>query len=259
MDSPVLVSFDPLKPLIVPSDVSQYWVGVVLSHRMSDGTERPICFVSKTLSRAEQGYCQLQREALSIEFAVQKFHKYPYGNHFTLYTDHRPLSTIFGPKKAVPPLAAAWLQHIWLARNAGGRKWAPVSFGGIWAVLQGKSITLQLAANATLPPTIQRSSGANSAVWEDSTLEAAERTVQSGKTALLKQDLMNGLLEGTISLQHMIDKWLFAYSNTPHTTTGKISAELFLRRKPHTSWWLVKSNLPENEEQGNTLRRIQDA
>ena len=44
-------------------------------------------------------------------FGVKKFHKYLYGRSFTLVTDHRPLVTILGPSKAVPPLAAARMQR----------------------------------------------------------------------------------------------------------------------------------------------------
>jgi len=34
-----------------------------------------------------------------------------YGRHFILITDHKLLSTLFGPKKAIPPLVAAGLQR----------------------------------------------------------------------------------------------------------------------------------------------------
>ena len=44
-------------------------------------------------------------------FCVKKIHKYLYGRSFTLVSDHRPLVTILGPTKAVPPLAAARMQH----------------------------------------------------------------------------------------------------------------------------------------------------
>jgi len=54
---------------------------------------------------------QVEKEVLSLIFNVQKYHQYIYGREFTFVTDHRPLTTIFGPKKGVPPLAAARLQR----------------------------------------------------------------------------------------------------------------------------------------------------
>ena len=36
---------------------------------------------------------------------------YSYGRTFTLVTDHKPLTTTLGPKRGIPPLAAARLQR----------------------------------------------------------------------------------------------------------------------------------------------------
>jgi len=36
------VHFDPQKKLVFENDASDYGVGAVLSHRMQDGTERPV-------------------------------------------------------------------------------------------------------------------------------------------------------------------------------------------------------------------------
>ena len=44
-------------------------------------------------------------------FRIQKFHKNLYGRQFTLVTDHKPLTTILGPKTGVPALAAARWQR----------------------------------------------------------------------------------------------------------------------------------------------------
>ncbi len=51
------------------------------------------------------------KEACSLVFGIRKFHQYLYGHKFTLYTDHKPLTTILGPKRGIPPLAAARLQR----------------------------------------------------------------------------------------------------------------------------------------------------
>ena len=42
---------------------------------------------------------------------ICKFRNYIYGRQFTLVTDHRPLTALFGPKNGVPALAAGRLQR----------------------------------------------------------------------------------------------------------------------------------------------------
>ena len=111
VQAPVLVHYNPKLPLKLAGDASNYGIGAVLSHVDSTGQEHPIAFTSRTLSVSEKNYSQIEKEALSLIVGIRKFRKHIYGRHFTLVTDHRPLTALFGPKSGVPALAAGRLQR----------------------------------------------------------------------------------------------------------------------------------------------------
>ena len=107
----VLTHYDPRLPVRLASDASPYGIGAVLSHVYPTGEERPIAFASRTLTQAEKGYSQIDKEALAIIWAVKRFNIYLYGRQFELVTDHQPLISIFNPEKGIPTMTAARLQR----------------------------------------------------------------------------------------------------------------------------------------------------
>ena len=114
----VLTHFDPNLPIVVASDASPTGLGAVISHIFPDRVERPIAYASRTLSLAERNYSQIEREALGIIFAIQRFHIYLYGRDFILETDNQPLSFIFRPDRAIPAVAASRIQR-WAIQLSG--------------------------------------------------------------------------------------------------------------------------------------------
>ena len=103
--------FDDQFPLLLECDTSPYGLGAVLSHQMSDGTERPVCLASRTLTKAEQNYSHLDKEALAIVYGVKKYHQYLYGRQFEIKTDHKPLTRIFHESKGIPSMASGRIQR----------------------------------------------------------------------------------------------------------------------------------------------------
>ena len=85
----VLPYFSTEKKCILQVDASKKGFGAVL---MQD--EKPVYYASRTLSKAEKNYQNLERECMAAVWGMEKFHYFLYGRHFVLQTDQKPLVSI---------------------------------------------------------------------------------------------------------------------------------------------------------------------
>ena len=88
-EAPVLQYYDPNMDLTIQCDASQKGLGAVL---MQCG--KPIAYASRALTDTETRYAQIEKEALSIVFSLEKFHDYVFGRNTVVENDHKPLETI---------------------------------------------------------------------------------------------------------------------------------------------------------------------
>ena len=72
-------------------DASNVALGCVLSQKDDKNMDHPIYYASRQLIAAEKNYSTIEREALGMVFAVQKFCHYLLGYPFTFYVDHDAL------------------------------------------------------------------------------------------------------------------------------------------------------------------------
>ena len=78
------------KEFILQTDASDVGIGACLLQQ-HEGDKHPVLYASKKLLGRVRNYPVGEREALTIVWAVQKMHRFLYGQHFILETDHRPL------------------------------------------------------------------------------------------------------------------------------------------------------------------------
>lgn len=84
-------------PLAITCDASDFTVGAVLQQRINNNWQ-PLAFFSKKLGSAERKYSAYDRELLSIYLAVKHFKHMIEGRHFTIFTDHKPITYAFRQK-----------------------------------------------------------------------------------------------------------------------------------------------------------------
>ena len=87
----VLALYNPQAPTRVSADASSYGLGAVVLQENNEGEWRPIAYASRLLTETESRYVQIEKEALAVTWACEKFSMYILGMRFQTETDHKPL------------------------------------------------------------------------------------------------------------------------------------------------------------------------
>lgn len=97
-ESPCLAYFDVSKEVVIQVDSSQHGIGAVL---LQEG--RPIEYASRALTPSERNWAQIEKEALSVLYGLERFDQYTYGRSVKVENDHKPLAAILSKPLSQAP------------------------------------------------------------------------------------------------------------------------------------------------------------
>ena len=103
--------FDKEAKTLIIADASPVGLGAILIQEQ-EGRKRVISYASKSLSAVERRYSQTEKEALAVVWACERFHVYLYGIKFELYTDHKPLETIYSSRSKPCARIERWILRL---------------------------------------------------------------------------------------------------------------------------------------------------
>ena len=106
----MLKYFDSNLPIYIETDASKKGIGVVLlqpdnsventSHTEVPNNLRPVFYASKTLTATVSNYSNIEHEMLGVVFSMLHFKHFIYRRQVHIFTDHKPLITLFAKNLA---------------------------------------------------------------------------------------------------------------------------------------------------------------
>lgn len=89
------------------ADASNVGLGAVLRQ---DG--KPVAYISRALTKAEQNYSITEREVLASLWAMEKLKFYLHGKEFTLISDHKPIEELRKKADFGTPRLMRWIERL---------------------------------------------------------------------------------------------------------------------------------------------------
>lgn len=102
-ETALLTHVDPDSPICLVADASDTAIGAAV-HQLTEKGWKPLSFYSRALDPPQRKYSTYDRELLAIYMSIRHFRHILEGSHFTIFTDHKPLTFAFNQKleKASP-------------------------------------------------------------------------------------------------------------------------------------------------------------
>ena len=94
----VLALYDPEKETMVSSDASSFGLGAVLMPKQPSGEMRPVAYASRSMTKTERRYAQIDKDALAITWVLEHWAEFLIRMRFKVETDHKPLIPLFSSK-----------------------------------------------------------------------------------------------------------------------------------------------------------------
>ena len=109
----VLALYDPKAEIKVCADAASSGLGAVPFQKFEESW-KPVMYASRSMSETEARYVQIEKEALAITWACEKFHDHILGQNFSIESDHRPLIPLLSTKNldTMPPRILRFLLRL---------------------------------------------------------------------------------------------------------------------------------------------------
>ena len=102
-ESTLLSYYDPKKETALFTDASPVGVNAILAQMDENGRYRPVNIASRALTETEQGYDQIEREAVAMHFGCKRFKIFLQGIPFKHFIDPEPLKSMMEKTKKEAP------------------------------------------------------------------------------------------------------------------------------------------------------------
>ena len=102
-ETTLLSYYDPKKETALFTDASPVGVNAILAQKDKNGCYRPVNIASHALNATEQGYNQIEREAVAMHFGCKRFKMFLQGIPFKHFIDPEPLKSMMEKAKKEAP------------------------------------------------------------------------------------------------------------------------------------------------------------